>query len=351
MVVNVPSTSVSDPGDSGKLLDIRHLVVSFPIQDKGWINVVNGVSFSITAGETIALVGESGAGKTATSLAIIGLHRPPAARVSGEIIFNDRNLLTMRKHEINSIRGSDIAMVFQEPTARLNPSIRVGEQIAEVLRFHRGLSHRQAAQRAIELLDEVEMAGARERASAYPFEMSGGMCQRVMIAIALACSPKLLIADEPTSSLDVTIQAQVLDLLSRIQAEYHMAILFVTHDLAIAADVCDRAIVMYGGQIIENGSVDTVLRDPHHPYTSGLICAMPQEVSGEPSHGGVRRLIPIPGAAPLPWALPSGCAFHPRCQYMIADRCIHDVPPLVSLEGDRKVRCVRANELDLRGME
>jgi peptide/nickel transport system ATP-binding protein len=335
-------------GRDGSLLQVDGLTVQYPMEGIGLVTVVDDVSFTIGTGESVALVGESGSGKTVTSLSIMGLVRPPVARVSGRICFDGSDLLGVSRRRLGSVRGSDVAMIFQEPTTRLNPAIKIGHQIAEVVRYHQGLSRRRAWLRAIELLEHVEIASPRSRASAYPHELSGGMCQRAMIAIALACSPKLLIADEPTTALDVTIQAQILELLKRLQAEYGMAMLFVTHDLGIAADICDRGIVMYAGQIVDSGRIGALFGSPAHPYTEGLLRAMPQANFAQLARG-VRRLASIPGVAPAPWQLPAGCRFHPRCAHAIHGRCDANDPSLLVLE-ERATRCVRVGELDLKGV-
>jgi peptide/nickel transport system ATP-binding protein len=331
------------------LLDVHGLTVAFHVDGRGWLTAVDDVSFSIGPHETVVLVGESGSGKTVTSLAIMGLVRPPAARVSGEVLFGDRAVLRLSRRELAGLRGAEIAMVFQEPTARLNPALKVGEQIAEVLRYHRGLSRRAAWRRAVELLEHVEIANGAARADAYPHELSGGMCQRVTIAIALACDPALLIADEPTTALDVTIQAQILELLKRIQTERGMAMLFVTHDLGIAADIGDRGIVMYAGQVVEDATVRSLFHHPRHPYTEGLLRAMPQSSFAAVAQG-TRRLATIPGVAPVPGRLPAGCRFHPRCGYTVEGICVGVAPELQTLADGRAARCVRVDEIELRGV-
>ena len=326
------------------ILEVEDLAVEF-LTDHGWVRVVDGVSFSVAAGETLGLVGESGSGKTVTSLSVMQLvPRPPGRIVGGQIRFAGRDLAALPEPELEALRGNDIAMVFQESMTSLNPAFTIGDQIGEVLRRHRGLSRRAARERALEVLELVQIPHPHERLGAYPHEFSGGMRQRAAIAMALACEPKLLIADEPTTALDVTVQAQILDLLRSLQDRFGMAILFVTHNLGVVADICDRVAVMYAGRIVETAGVFDLFERPRHPYTEGLLQAMPQL--------GTRgdRLAAIPGTPPMPWQMPSGCRFHPRCTYA-EKACTEGAAPLIDLGEGRHARCLRVEALTLAGAE
>lgn len=326
------------------MIEVEDLVVEF-LTDHGWVRVVDGVSFGIRPGETLGLVGESGSGKTVTSLAVMQLVPSPPGRIAGgSIRFAGRELVGLPEVELEAIRGDDIAMVFQESMTSLNPAFTIGEQIGEVVRRHRGCSRREARERAVEVLDLVQIPDARARLGAYPHEFSGGMRQRAAIAMALACDPKLLIADEPTTALDVTVQAQVLDLLRSLQERFGMAILFVTHNLGVVADLCDRVAVMYAGRIVETASVFDLFEAPRHPYTEGLLQAMPQ--LGERG----QRLAAIPGTPPMPWQMPAGCRFHPRCPYAETACTERDIR-LESVAQGRYARCRRSGELALTGAE
>ena len=324
-----------------------------------WLRVVDDVSFEIQPGETVGLVGESGSGKTVTSLAAMGLLPRRAARIAeGTVRLDGRDLQQLTPAERRQVRGRDMSMVFQEPMTSLNPAFSVGNQIAESLRVHRRLRRRQALAQAVELLELVGVPDAERRVKDYPHTFSGGMRQRAMIAMAVACQPALLIADEPTTALDVTVQAQVLDLLRRLQAEFGMAMLFVTHDLGVVANACDRVVVLYAGQVVEQAVAADFFARPRHPYARGLLDAMPQV--GDPRE----RLRAIPGEVPRPEAFPSGCRFHPRCAYaelrcaeapVALERPGHGQPWVVqglvtdSPGGSAEplVRCVRQDELDL----
>jgi peptide/nickel transport system permease protein len=296
--------------------------------------VLTDLSLTINKGETMGLVGESGCGKTLTGLAILGLLGPALRVTSGSIVLNGRQLLGLDPKGLESVRGSEVAMVFQDPTTSLNPAFTVGSQIAEVLRIKKGLSRDDARKRAIELIDRVGIPRAAERAQAYPHELSGGMAQRVAIARALSCNPSLLIADEPTTALDVTVQQEILDLFRDLQSEFGMAMMFVTHDLAVAADICDRISVMYAGEIVEMATVDALFANPRHPYSRGLLSAMP--------HGSTRNppLPTIPGNVPRPGSWPEGCRFSNRCE-LAGAACQMPIP---LLGAGRLVRCVRAGE-------
>jgi peptide/nickel transport system ATP-binding protein len=324
------------------LLSVRDLVVEF-YSDRGWERVVNGVSFDVAEGETLGIVGESGSGKSVTCMALTGLIPMPPGRIAGgSVLLEGRELVGLSGKSLESIRGAQIANIFQEPMTSLNPAFTVGEQIAEMVRLHKQQNKTDAWQTAVAMLDRVGIPNARGRATEYPHQFSGGMRQRVMIAMAVSCQPKLLIADEPTTALDVTIQAQVLDLLKDMQQEFKMSVIFITHDLGVVANICDRVVVLYGGKVMEEAPINDLYLRPSHPYSEGLLTAMPQL--------GARagRLASIPGSTPVPSALPKGCVFHPRCPYAI-DRCQNDEVPLVELGPGRLSRCVRTADLDLVG--
>ena len=299
---------------------------------------VDGVSFDVARGETVAVVGESGSGKSVTALSLLRLIRAPGRiEPASSMMFEGRELLALSEPEMRSIRGNRIAMIFQEPMSALNPVLTVGEQIAEVVRVHTDASHRDAWDRAIEMLALTGMASPRERASEYPHQLSGGMRQRVMIAMALVLRPALLIADEPTTALDVTIQAQILELLQRLQQQLGMAVLLITHDLGVVAEVADRVVVMYGGEVVERATVTELFDAPHHPYTEGLMSAMPR------LDQRTERLVTIPGVVPPSTAWPSGCRFRDRCSYAW-DRCELEHPPLYAVGEDHQSRCHLALE-------
>ncbi len=331
----VPASTTGAP-----LLLVEGLQVEF-VTDHGWVTVVDDVGFTVERGETVGLVGESGSGKTVTSLAVMGLIPTPPGRVSrGRVELDGTELTALAVRELEDVRGDDVSMVFQEPMTSLNPAFTVGDQIAETVRRHRSVNRRAAKARAVEVLDAVGIPNAGSRARSYPHELSGGMRQRAMIAMALSCEPKLLIADEPTTALDVTIQAQVLDLFRSLRDDLGLAVLFVTHDLGVVADICDRVVVMYAGQVVEEAPVDDLYGRPRHPYTEGLLRAMPQ------IGGRGERLEVIPGRTPLPWAMPEGCRFHPRCPYA-EDRCRQGEVELRTVARAHTSRCVRFHELEL----
>ena len=293
--------------------------------------VVDGADLELIAGETVALVGESGSGKTMAALSILGLVPPPGRVAAGSIRFRGRELVGLAEDEYRRIRGRHISMIFQEPMTALNPVFTVGEQIGEGLMLHLGLSRRVAAQRATDLLAEVGIPNPARRAAGYPHELSGGMRQRVMIAMALACGPDAVLADEPTTALDVTIQAEIIDLLGRLQAERGMSVLLITHDLGVVAQSARRAAVMYAGRVVERGDVAGLFRQPLHPYTQGLLASLPRlDAPGA-------RLTPIAGSVPDIAALPLGCHFHPRCPHAFA-RCREAAPPSFG-DADRAARC------------
>lgn len=302
------------------VLSVRNLTTVLRLSD-GPVEVVRGVDFDVFAGETVALVGESGCGKSMTMLSVMGLHpQPPAEIVGGIVEFEGRNLLAISEQERRRVRGAEMAMVYQDPMTSLNPLMRVGDQIGEVLVAH-GRTRREAHQRTLEVLGQVGIPQPRRAAEAYPHEFSGGMRQRVVIAIALALRPRVLIADEPTTALDVTIQQQIIDLIGVLQEQTGMAVVWITHDLGVVARVAERLLVMYGGHIVESGSTRQVFRHPEHPYTAGLLDAVP------PVRGNERPpLRQIPGTPPDPAHQPPGCPFHPRCPNAV-DRCLREMPP------------------------
>ncbi len=323
---------------SAPLLSVRDLRSWF-YTDQGIAKAVDGVSFDVHAGETLGIVGESGCGKTVTSLSILRLLPEPPARISDDssVLFEGEELTTASERRMRAVRGNEISMIFQEPMSSLNPVYSVGNQITEVLRLHRGLRRAEARAEAVRLLTEVGIPGPEQRVDEYPHQLSGGMRQRVMIAMALSCQPKLLIADEPTTALDVTIQAQILELLADLRERHAMAVLLITHDLGVIAEVCDRVVVMYAGQVVETGTVYEIFADPKHPYTRGLLDSLPSiESPGQ-------RLNSIPGTVPSPTEWPSGCRFLERCG-LAGEGC--DAPqPLLRLEGEgRSARCWRVEE-------
>jgi peptide/nickel transport system ATP-binding protein len=323
------------------LLIVRDLRTYF-YTDGGVAKSVDGVSFEIGAGETVGLVGESGCGKSVTALSLLRLIRPPGRIEPGSAIqFDGKNLVSIDEKSMRSIRGARIAMVFQEPMTALNPVFTVGDQIAEVVRVHHGGSKQEARRRAIEMLETVGIPSPAERVDDYPHQLSGGMRQRVVIAMALVMNPALVIADEPTTALDVTIQAQILELLGSLQQKFGTSILLITHDLGVVAETASRVIVMYGGEIVEEASVRELFAAAHHPYTEGLLNAMPQVGQDR------ERLATIPGTVPPPTAWPTGCRFHDRCQYSW-DRCASEHPKLYQIGEGHMSRCHLAVEPDRR---
>ncbi len=315
----------------GTLLEVRDLRTYFEVMD-GTVKAVDGVSFSVKPGETLGIVGESGCGKSVTALTLMKLlDMPPATIPSGEIWFEGRDLLKLTEDEIRLVRGNDIAMVFQEPMTSLNPVFTVGDQIAEAVRLHLKLSANDAKTKAIDSLRAVGINNPERRIKQYPHELSGGMRQRVMIAMALSCDPKLLIADEPTTALDVTIQAQILELIKRVQDDTGAALILITHDLGVVAETVHDVVVMYGGRIVEKGSVDEVLLTPKHPYTEGLLSSIPSRgMKGQ-------RLSVIKGSVPNPFNMPVGCNFQPRCPYRFEPCAGHD--PRIEDPGGPAVAC------------
>jgi oligopeptide/dipeptide ABC transporter ATP-binding protein len=318
------------------LLEVNNLQTQFPTR-AGLVRAVDGVSFYLDRGELLGLVGESGCGKSMTALSIMRLISSPGKIVGGEILFDGKNLLKLSDSEMRQIRGDDIAMIFQDPMTSLNPVFTVGEQIAEALRLHRKLSRKQARLAAIEAMREVSIPDPARRISDYPHQLSGGMRQRVMIAMALACDPKLLIADEPTTALDVTIQAQILELLDDLRRNRELAVLLITHDLGVVAEVADRVAVMYTGRIVEESPVDELFARPKHPYTEGLLRSVPKLTSEFVAKAV--RLETIEGVVPSPTDLPPGCHFAPRCSHRMP-RCTTEEIPLYDLDNEVRVRCV-----------
>ena len=321
---------------SDTIIDVRHLRTSF-FPDEGEVRAVDGVDLTVQRNKTLGLVGESGCGKSMTALSIMRLVQLPGRIVSGSIHFKGENLLALSESQMSHIRGNQISMIFQEPMTSLNPVLTVGEQIAEVYRIHRNLGKKQAMKKAVEILKLVGIPSPEKRIKQYPYEMSGGMRQRVMIAMALACDPELLIADEPTTALDVTIQAQILELIKQLQKKLGMAVIMITHDLGVVAETCDEVAVMYAGQIVEYANVRTLFQTPKHPYTVGLINSLPRHDID------VDELHIIEGTVPDSHHMPQGCRFAPRCPFA-RDICREELPTLQKPEHDEtddpgQVRC------------
>ena len=314
------------------LLEVRDLHVEFRTRD-GVAKAVNGVTYGVDEGETLAVLGESGSGKSVTAQAVMGiLDTPPGRITGGEVMFQGRDLLKLKEEERRRIRGAEMAMIFQDALSALNPVVTVGDQLAEMFTVHRGLSRKDARAKAVELMDRVRIPAARERVRQYPHQFSGGMRQRIMIAMAIALEPALIIADEPTTALDVTVQAQVMELLAELQREYRMGLILLTHDLGVVADVADRIAVMYAGRIVESAPVHDIYKAPAHPYTRGLLDSIPRL-----DHKG-RELYAIKGLPPNLTRIPPGCPFHPRCP-LARDVCTTDDPPLYEVSGTRGSAC------------
>lgn len=329
---------------SEKLLDIRNLRTYFYTED-GVVPAVDGVTLHVKRGETLGVVGESGCGKSQTSLSVMRLiPMPPGKLMEGsEILFEGQDLIKKSESEMRKIRGNDISMIFQEPMTSLNPVYTIGDQIAEAIQLHQGLNHKESINKAIEMLRLVGIPLPDRRVKEYPHQLSGGMRQRVMIAMALSCNPKLLIADEPTTALDVTIQAQILELMKRLKKELGMAIMLITHDLGVVAEMAERVVVMYAGKVVEEGDVVSIFKNPIHPYTEGLLKSVPRMDSD------AETLHVIEGVVPNPLHLPEGCRFHPRCPYAI-DKCKESQPPLEQIAPGRWVACFLATDRLAKGV-
>ncbi|WP_406068857.1 ABC transporter ATP-binding protein [Micromonospora sp. NBC_01638] len=330
-------TTAPIPGEQ-PIVSVENLSVEF-VTDHGWQRVLNDVSLEIKPGKVLGVVGESGSGKSVSSLAIMSLLPRTGARISsGSIVVDGIDMRTLGERELSRIRGERMAMIFQEPMTSLNPAFTIGEQIAETVRRHKKVGRKAAWQRAIEALDEVGIPSASDRVHRYPHEFSGGMRQRAMIAMAISCQPKVLIADEPTTALDVTIQDQILQLLRTMCEDHGLAMMFITHNMGVVADICDDVAVMYAGEIVERGEITELFDRPRHPYTEGLLRAVPHVYDRN-------ELISIPGTTPAPWDMPQGCRFSPRCPYAV-EAC-ETAPLQLRRVEDRLTRCLRADELTL----
>ncbi len=318
------------------ILRVQHLSTSFKT-DRGLVTAVDDVCFEVMAGETLGIVGESGCGKTVTSKSVMRLLPEHITRYGkqSKILYKDFDILAAGEGEMRNVRGDKIAMIFQEPMTALNPVFTIGWQINEALKYHTKLNKRERRDRAVEMLRLVEIPNPEQRIKEYPHQLSGGMRQRVMIAIALCCEPDILIADEPTTALDVTIQAQILDLMNGLKEKFNTAIMLITHDLGVVATVCDRVMVMYAGRVIESGPVHDIFHNPQHPYTQALLGSIPKR--GRKVQGAM--LPTIPGIVPSLWELPDGCRFEARCPYTDAQRCVHEEPELAPGPDNRPVRC------------
>ena len=319
-----------------KILEVQDLSTSFKTE-RGWLKAIDGVSFDVYSGEMLGIVGESGCGKSVTSQSILRLYEEKSTtRYSGTVSFDGKNLFDLPEKEMQKIRGQEISMVFQDALSSLNPVFTVGNQIMESLRIHQDMGKKEDKEKAIDLLDQVGIPDPQRRFYQYPFELSGGMRQRVMIAVALACGPRILIADEPTTALDVTIQAQIMDLIVDMNRKLQMGVMLITHDLAVVAETCQRLIVMYLGQIVEEGSVEDIFDRPIHPYTRGLMASVPRLDTGRSE-----RLYQIKGTVPLLSQIPEGCRFAPRCPYA-TEECSRKMPELKSFGNGQKARCLMA---------
>ena len=319
------------------LLSVRNLITRFMTED-GEVTAVDDVSFDVWPGETLGIVGESGCGKSVTSLSVMRLvQSPPGVIASGQVMFGGRDLLSIPEHDMRKIRGNEISMIFQEPMTSLNPVFTVGDQIMEAILLHQEVDKRTARKLAIDMLRKVGIPSPERRVDEYPHQMSGGMRQRVMIAMAIACNPKLLIADEPTTALDVTIQAQILDLIAQLKSDSGASVMLITHDLGVIAETADRVVVMYASQIVETGDVMTIFEKPVHPYTAGLLRSVPK------LNEETERLHPIDGVVPSPLRMPEGCRFAPRCPNA-QPACRREMPPLRRIAPGHEVRCIRAEK-------
>lgn len=316
------------------LLTIRNLRTRFHTYE-GVLTAVDGIDLEVHQGETLGVVGESGCGKSVTALSILRLLAIPPAEIEGEILFEGKNLLKMSLDEIREIRGNAISMIFQEPMTSLNPVLTIGEQVSEAIRLHQGLNRQEAWAKAIEMLQKVQIPSAEIRVNEYPHKLSGGMRQRAMIAMALSCHPKLLLADEPTTALDVTIQAQIADLMERLKEEVRTSVLLITHNLGLIAEMARRVVVMYAGKVVEEALVEDLFAEPLHPYTQGLLGSIPW--MGRKMETGRKRLQEIPGIVPSLLEMPDGCRFHPRCP-RVMNRCTKEEPPMIQKDG-RRVLC------------
>jgi peptide/nickel transport system ATP-binding protein len=325
------------------LLSVRDLRAHFATRD-GVVRAVDGLSFDVEAGETLAIVGESGCGKSVTSLSILRLLDEPRAKLAGSVLFGGHNLVALDEPGMRELRGNEISMIFQEPMTSLNPLLTIGRQLAEPMIIHQGLGHAKARERAVEMLALVGIPSPERRVKEYPHQLSGGMCQRVMIAIAIACNPKILVADEPTTALDVTIQGQILDLMRDLQARTGSAIILITHDLGVVAEMARRVVVMYAGRKVEDASVEDIFRSPRHPYTRGLLGAVPRLGSSAAEPDARRRLAEIPGAVPSLIAPLAGCAFAGRCA-IAREVCGRVAPALRQITADHVAACHFAEEL------
>ncbi|PLR66657.1 ABC transporter ATP-binding protein [Bacillus sp. UMB0893] len=319
-----------------KVLEIKDLSITF-MQNKEETRVVDSIRFDVHKGEVLGIVGESGCGKSVTSLSIMGLLPKKSSKLTGEVLFQGKDLLQLSEKSLRKMRGNDIAMVFQEPMTSLNPLFKIGNQLEESLRVHQDLTKKQAKERVIQILRLVGLPRPEELYDEYPHQLSGGMRQRVMIAMAMICDPKVLIADEPTTALDVTIQAQILKLMKDLNQKLETSIVFITHDLGVVAEMCDRVMVMYAGQVVEEGSVLAIFKNPKHPYTKGLMKSVPDIRNKN------ERLYSISGQVPRPGTVQKGCLFAGRCEYAMAE-CLEESPPLYRLQNSHQSRCFLARE-------
>jgi peptide/nickel transport system ATP-binding protein len=340
--VNGAEAGSGSPGADAAVLSVRGLSIAAR-SGRGAVLVTRDVSFDLQPGERVGVVGESGCGKTATGLAILGLLPPGLVVAAGQVRFRGDDLLALPEAALNRIRGRRVSMIFQEPMSALDPVFSIGRQLSETLRAHHSVGPREAKERCIDALDAVGIPLPRQRYDEYPYQLSGGMRQRAMIAIATICQPEVLIADEATTALDVTIQAQIIELLTRLSEQQRMALLFISHDLGAVASACTRLLTMYAGEIVEDAPLDTALLRPQHPYTAGLLAAIPHR------RQGTQRLVAIPGRVPRPDAMPGGCRFAPRCSH-VQDRCVGAAVALAPAGPAASVRCLRSGELALGGV-